>query len=135
MSGHCGGSHNGRSQAPAAATVQAGRLSGVGPRGVGDATAFNRVRDGSGGLTQGGSASLEPRRFDPGLDYETPFGVAASTGSSRRHRKRFDAAALLASVQRQKAPLQQDSPGSPPEDGCGAPEENAKRQQPKPNGA
>ena len=52
-----------------------GTSSGVGPRGIGDATAF-RVRDGLGGLTQGGSASPEPWRFDPGLDYETPFGVA-----------------------------------------------------------
>ena len=85
------------------------------------------VGDGSGGLTQGGSASPEPWRFDPGLDYETPFGVAALTGPSCRRRQRIKAAALLASVQRQKAPLQQDSPGSPPKDGCGGPEEDAKR--------
>ena len=49
---------------------------------MGDATAFNRVGDGSGGLTQGRSASPEPWRFDPGLDYETPFGVSAAVAVS-----------------------------------------------------
>ena len=34
-----------------------------------------RVRDGSGGMTQVGSASSESKHFDPGLDYETPYGV------------------------------------------------------------
>ena len=35
--------------------------------------------DGSGGLTQGASASPEAWRFDSGLDYETPFGVIERT--------------------------------------------------------
>ena len=48
------------------------RASGVSPRGIDAATTFG-VGDGSDGLTQGGSASPEPWRFDPGLDYETPI--------------------------------------------------------------
>lgn len=56
--------------------------SGLGPGGIGDATTF-RVGDGWGGLTQGGSASPEPWRFDPGLDYETPFGVTGWAGPSQ----------------------------------------------------
>jgi len=46
----------------------------VGQRPNGDGTTF-RVQDGLCGLTQGGSASPQPFRFNPGLDYETPFGV------------------------------------------------------------
>jgi hypothetical protein len=72
---HGGGAHDGCGLATAAADVKAGRSSGVGPCGIGDAITF-RVGEGSGGLTQGGSASPEPWRFDPGLDYETPFRAA-----------------------------------------------------------
>ena len=70
----------------------------MGPRANGDATTFG---DGSGGLTQGGSASPEPWRFDPGLDYETPFGGNRLDGGKPRSPQTLKQATSLAWVREQ----------------------------------